>query len=458
MDDKIVTTSNANAMPTAAETGRDIGEGADPREIVEEVLAKRASADDAIFITLTAERARRDAEAAYSRQQDNARLGPLDGVPIAWKDLIDIEGYITTCGSGTLIDSEPAPQDAVCLRHAAAAGIVSIGKTNLSEFAFSGLGINATFGTPANPHSKTVKRVPGGSSSGSAVAVAAGLVPAAIGTDTGGSVRIPAAFNGLVGLKPSAGRISLAGIAPLAQSFDTVGPLAHTVEDCLLLEATLGGNRPRVVRPAKPEELTFLVPENYACEKLTPDVAATWQNSLQQLEAAGCHIERRHCHFYEAYGELFPEHGMLTASEALNNWKHVVYGPGANLLDPRIRDRMLTGSGIEGRIEEAHANRAKLVAAFEQALGDRFLLVPTTIHVAPAVAPLDADAELYRKVNMRTLRNTMPGNYLCTCGISIPNGYGEDDMPTAVLLNGPDGADLRLHTAALTVEAIVQPQ
>ncbi len=440
---------------TAAETGRQIAAGADPVEIAEATLARIEADDSAAFISITSVRAMREAEAARSRQKENRLLGPLDGVPVAWKDLFDIAGSVTTCASEILRNAAPSESDAVCAANAAAAGMVSVGKTNLTEFAFSGLGINPHFGTPSNPNDPEIPRVPGGSSSGSAVAVAAGIVPAAIGTDTGGSVRIPAALNGIVGLKTSDGRISLEGIAPLAQSFDTVGPLARTVEDCILLDAVLRGMPPTALAPANPAELTFLVPENYVLERLEPAVAENFETTLKALADAGAHIERHHCAFLEAYGKLFPEHGMLTAHEAMENWRHVLEGPDSERMDPRVRSRMLAGTDLAGRVEEARANRANLTAAFESELGDRFLLHPTTIFVAPEIAPLDADPELYHRVNMRMLRNTMPGNYLHSCGVSLPNGRDDKGLPTAVLISARGGSDDRLHGAALAAESIL---
>src|SRR5271170_4012062 len=213
-----------------------------PSEAADWFLDRIETATDrAIFIAMTAERARREAATSTARYRAGAPLGPLDGVPVAWKDLFDLVGTTTTAGSDIYRSAPPARADATVVRNLADAGMVSLGKVNLSEFAYSGLGLNPHFGTPRNPYDANVHRVPGGSSSGSAVAVAAGLAPVAIGTDTGGSVRIPAAFNGLVGFKTAEGSIDRTGIFALSPTLDTVGPLARTVEDCLLLYSALRG-------------------------------------------------------------------------------------------------------------------------------------------------------------------------------------------------------------------------
>lgn len=449
--------ANAGAEPpTAAGLGRRIAAGLDPVEYTLEVLARIQGDDTATFLSCTEVRALREAEGARGRQQEGRLRGPLDGVPVAWKDLIDIAGSVTTCGSELLRNAAPAAGDARCAANAAAAGMITVGKTNLTEFAFSGLGINAHFGTPANPRDPHTLRVPGGSSSGSAVAVARGLTPVAVGTDTGGSIRIPASFNGIVGLKGSADRIALAGVTPLAPSLDTVGPLAQTVEDCLLLEAVLRGAAPEIPQAAPAAALAILVPENYAMERLEAAVAANFERSLDVLGQSGIRIRRRRVDILDAYGAAFADHGMLTAYEAMQSLQAHLDGPDADRIDRRIRDRVLTGAAIADRVEEVRATRARLAREFAREIGGQFLLHPTTAHTAPEIAPLDADPELYRRINMRTLRNTMPGNYLQACGISLPNGVDRNGLPTGILLSAPAGADSRLHAAALTVESLLR--
>ena len=228
---------------TAASLAADLRAGAiDAVDLTERTLAAiAASSDQAIFTEVLAKRARGEAEASRKRLKAGRPLGPLDGVPLAWKDLFDIEGRVTTAGSVVLSSNQPATRDAALVAAAVRGGMVTIGMTNLTEFAYSGIGLNPHFGTPRNPCDDKVARSPGGSSSGSAVAVAAGLAPVAIGTDTGGSIRVPAAFNGITGYKTSTGHYPMAGVFPLSRTLDTLGPFAHTVEDCVLTDMVLRG-------------------------------------------------------------------------------------------------------------------------------------------------------------------------------------------------------------------------
>lgn len=447
---------NNPPTPTIGDLSRRIAAGTDPMELLAECTARIAQADDAIFITLTTDRAEQEAAAARKRQQSNALLGPLDGVPMAWKDLIDVKGTTTTCASAILKDRPPAKKDAPCVANLAKHGMVSVGKTNLTEFAFSGLGLNPHFGTPANACDPRVPRVPGGSSSGSAVAVATGLVPCAIGTDTGGSVRVPAAFNGIVGYKSSEGRVSLKGIKPLASTFDTVGPLCHTVEDCVMVDCGLRGAPINMPPSVTLTDVEVLVPENYINHKMEDAVAANFERTVRALQNAGCRITRAPAKFLDDYSEQFADHGRLTALEAYENWQQILNGPEAERMDQRVRNRMLTGRELAERADAVRATRQQLIRAFEAELGDRILLTPTVPFVAPEIAPLDADPELHRVTNMRTIRNTMPGNYLRTCGLSVPNGTNGSGMPTAVLLTCRWNADDRLLATGLEVEPIIR--
>ena len=237
---------------SAAEIGRLIAKGGlDPVDVAEFFLNRIArDRDNPSFIVVTRERALEEAAASRARHREGRAAGPLDGVPVAWKDLVDMGGERTTAGSALFAASPPKEKDAPIVANLAAAGMVALGKTNLSEFAFSALGLNPHFGTPRNPRDPATPRVAGGSSSGAAVAVAGGLAPCAIGSDTGGSIRAPASFCGIVGFKTSEGRIDKSGVFPLSRTLDTIGPLAHTVEDCVLIDLALRGQKATPVRPS----------------------------------------------------------------------------------------------------------------------------------------------------------------------------------------------------------------
>lgn len=443
---------------TVEETGRRIADGADPLEITERVIADIESISTPCFISTCFDRARQEAEACRLRQKEGRLLGPLDGVPVAWKDLIDIKGMVTTCASRTQAAQPAAEDDADCVAAAARAGMVTVGKTNLTEFAFSGLGLNPHYGTPANPHDPATPRVPGGSSSGSAVAVALRLVPCAIGTDTGGSVRVPAAFNGIVGFKSSVGRVSTKGVAPLAESFDSVGPLCRTVTDCALVDCAMRGSTPLAPEPMPAPAIELVAPDNYVRKNLELAVAENFEWSLQRLASGGCRVDRRRFEALDRYSEVFRDHGSLTALEASRNWRKVLEGPDASEMDPRVRDRMDGGTSLEARESEVRRCRKELVAQFGEELDRRYLVTPTVAHVAPEIAPLDEDPKWYRRMNMRTLRITMAGNYLSTCGVSLPTGTDANGMPTALLVSAAGGRDEELLATALTIERLLDTQ
>ena len=437
---------------SAADLGRRIAQGGDPVEITEATLEGIEALGGSAFISVLSDRARREARASRKRQRHGNRTGPLDGVPLAWKDLVDLEGTVTTCASRTRIEEPPAPLDAVMAQNAATSGLISVGKTNLTEFAFSGIGLNPHWGTPPNPFSPDCPRIPGGSSSGSAVAVAGGLVPAAIGTDTGGSVRIPACLNGLTGLKTSEGRISLKGVAALAPTFDTAGPICRTVEDCVLVDSALRGTPPTVREPAPLAGTVFFAPDNAPADHREEAVAGNFEAALRALQDRGAEVQRGKALFLDAYAVSFSDHSRLTALEAFGTWRHVLEGPIADRMDSRVRTRMKTGFDVLPRLAELLARRKREIDAFESELGSRILITPTVNHVAPAIADLEADPEKHREINLRTLRLTMPGNWLRCCGLSLPNGRDRIGLPTGLLLTLPWGEDDRLLAASWAVE------
>jgi aspartyl-tRNA(Asn)/glutamyl-tRNA(Gln) amidotransferase subunit A len=432
----------------------------DPVDLAEETLVGIAAhPDKAIFTSVTAARARGEAEAARKRLREGRSLGPLDGVPVAWKDLFDIEGLPTTAGSRVLKDSAPASRDAAVVRALAGAGMVSVGRVNMSEFAFSGLGINPHYGTPRNPASPAGEhRIPGGSSSGSGVAVAAGLVPVSIGTDTGGSVRIPAAFNGIVGYKATRGRYSMAGVFPLSKSLDSLGPLCRTVQDAVLVDAAMrgipGGDTVPLINAA---DLAFVIPETVVFDGAEPAVVAAFEAAVQQLSRAGARIRRAAFPEFSAIFDLMAKHGALVTAEAFILHHARITGPQAAEMDPRVVKRTLLGGNISpSDYAETLAARERLTAAFEARLEPgELLLSPTLPHVAPALQPLLDDEDLFFQINGKTLRNTLIGNFLDWCSISLPCGTGDAGMPVGLSISGPKHADDRLLTAAAAVEGLL---
>jgi aspartyl-tRNA(Asn)/glutamyl-tRNA(Gln) amidotransferase subunit A len=442
---------------SAADVGRAIAGGLDPVEVADVFLERIAKeADQPVFITITAARARQEALASRERHAEGQALGPLDGVPIAWKDLIDVEGSPTTAGSALRRDSEPVDKDAPIVANATAAGMVTLGKVNLTEFAYSGIGLNSQFGTPTIPHDATTPRAPGGSSSGSATAVSRGLAACAIGSDTGGSVRIPAAFNGLTGYKSSEGRISKEGVVPLSTTLDTIGPLAHTVEDCILLDAVLRGVTPILPAPTELSDIRLLVPENVMLDELDPAVAENFLASLDALGHAGIEIDRRRLPSLDEVVAMTRRHGTLIAAEAYAHYRDMLESEDAERVDRRVVARMMMGKSMTSEdVAAIREGRKRLADELRAELGDAFLAMPTCPHVAPEIAPLEADDELFHKTNLKTTRNTTIGNILGTPGVAMPNGADGSGLPTSLLISALADDDDRLLAAALTIEQVM---
>lgn len=414
--------------------------------------------DQAIFTGLLPERAAEEAVASAARHRAGRPASLLDGVAIAWKDLFDVAGRVTTAGSRVL-DEGPAGADAQALARLAAVGAVTVGRTNMTEFAFSGIGLNPHFGTPINPRSPAGDaRIPGGSSSGSAVAVAAGLVPAAIGTDTGGSVRIPAAFNGIVGYKTSGGRWPMGGTFPLSASLDTLGVFSQCVVDAVVVDAAARGLAAPDLRRASLAGLRLVVPTNVVLDDTEPEVLANFEAALGRLAAAGVRVERQAMPAFDAIRALISRHGALVNLEAYALHAARLASPAAARMDQRVAARMRLGASIS--LEDAAVirdTRRRLVAETAAALdGHCLVAVPTVPHVAPPIAALEADGDLFLAVNAKTLRNTLLGNFLDWCGVSVPNGVGAAGLPTGFLLSGAPGRDDHLLSVALAAEALIR--
>jgi aspartyl-tRNA(Asn)/glutamyl-tRNA(Gln) amidotransferase subunit A len=446
---------------TAAALGHLLHAGElDARELTEYFIERIVSCSDpAVFIATSFERARIEAGQSAERYRVGRALGALDGVPLAWKDLVDIAGLPTTAGSSIYRHAPAASADAPVVRHLAAAGMVTLGKTNLSEFAYSALGLNPHFGTPSNPRARDLPRAPGGSSSGSGVAVAAGLVPIAIGTDTGGSVRTPAAFNGVVGFKTSERRIDSSGVFPLSQALDTIGVFAHDVTDCYLLELALRG-LPAVL-PAQDQamplaSLTLVVPENEILDDADPEVRRNFMMSLERCAAAGVQIRRQPVPELTQVRALIARYGNIAAAQAYQWHRALLESPRHAEIDVTVYKRMMTGKTISAMALDAlQQGRRAFQHSLWATLGDALLAMPTVPHVAPALAPLEADADYFAAVNLKTIRNTMLGSMLNTCGLALPNGFGAAQMPTSLLLSAPAGQEVRLLRAGMALAGII---
>ncbi|WP_199235170.1 amidase family protein [Azospirillum sp. TSA6c] len=428
-----------------------------PFHLLHATLRRIASSDPAIFTQQTVARAEIEATAASKRYLEGRPLSILDGVPVAWKDLFDVQGEVTRAGS-LVLDNGPALRDAELVRRIAACGAVTAGKLNMTEFAFSGLGLNPHFGTPRNPWSCGEDRIPGGSSSGSAVAVALGLVPIAIGTDTSGSVRIPAAFNGVVGYKPSGGRWPLEGAFPLSRTLDTAGVLTRTVADAIAVDAAACGLPPSEVLPHTDGQIRLVVPTNAVWESVDADVATNFKEAVRRLEDFGVRIEHRRLPALDEVLSVASQHGALVGKEAFELHRSRLASPAAERMDPRVRTRMLLGNHMSTASEAiVRQARLDLIDAMADLFdGTTFVGYPTVAIAAPLLGPLEIDDHLFATTNMLVLRNTLIGSFLDWCGISIPNGFDDNGIPTGFLLSGGPGSDHALLALATRIETIIR--
>ncbi|MEE4887775.1 amidase [Pseudomonas alliivorans] len=430
-----------------------------PVQALEQAL-HRADQVDHVFISMSEERARREAEASAARWKQGQPLGPFDGVPLAWKDLFDVAGSVTTAGSATRRQVSAACLDAPSVGLLARSGMVSVGKTNLSEFAYSGLGLNPHFGTPVNPLGDDSPRIPGGSSSGSGVAVAAGIVPIAMGTDTAGSIRIPAALNGLVGFRSTSRRYSRDGVFPLAITLDSVGPLTRSVRDVLVIDDLLcARSKPTSHVPRSLAGQQFIVDQAVLDDtRVEPAVRDNLLRAVEALRVAGALVEMRPCEAFQATLHLIQHRGWLGAAEAFALHQPLLDSDAAVDLDPRVRMRLEAARHMPASLLiNLYAARERLQERLTLELDGALLITPSVAHVAPPLAPLLADNELFIQTNLATLRLTMPGSLLNMPGVSLPSGFDACGLPTGLLLSAPAGEDARLLRAALAVEALLKP-
>jgi aspartyl-tRNA(Asn)/glutamyl-tRNA(Gln) amidotransferase subunit A len=440
---------------SAVELGRLIAKGRlDPVEVAEFFLGRiESDRDNPSFILVTRKRALEEAEASRKRRREGRAAGPLDGAPIAWKDLVDMAGERTTAGSALFASSPPKEKDAPIVTNLAAAGMVALGKTNLSEFAFSALGLNPHFGTPRNPRDPATPRVAGGSSSGAAVAVAGGLAPCAIGSDTGGSIRAPASFCGIVGFKTTEGRIDKQGVFPLSRTLDTIGPLAHTVEDCVMIDMALRGQSRTSVRPINLSGVEFVVPDKSGIDDVDAAVAANLDGAMKRLAAAGAKIKSKPIRAIDAMRALSAQFGSMVAIEAYAEHRAIFESPDAKRMDQRVLRRAMGGRVSERDATNFQRGREELIAALTDELKGALLVLPATPMTAPAIGPLERDDELFRVTNLRAIHYTFLGNLFRMCGLALPSGTDAKGLPTGVQFLAPGGNDEHLLSVGLSMES-----
>jgi aspartyl-tRNA(Asn)/glutamyl-tRNA(Gln) amidotransferase subunit A len=442
-------------MRRIEELAQALGDGRlTSRGLVEESLARiadPAGEGSRTFIKVQSDQALAMADAADALRKVGRSPGRYAGIPIALKDLFDVAGEPTPAGSRVLADAPAATANAPVVARMLAAGFVPVGRVNMTEFAFSGLGINPHHGTPSSPWDRKSKRIPGGSSSGTAVAVADGMAAAGLGTDTGGSCRIPAAFCGVVGYKPTARRVPITGVLPLAPSLDSVGPLAPSVDCCAAIDAILAGEAPALPARAALSGLRLAVPANIVLDGMDLTVERTFDRALATLSQAGAKIVRTRFGSFDKIGPVNAK-GGFAASEAYA-WHRALLAEKGPEYDPRIRVRIARGEGMSAAdYLDVVAARGRIIAQCDAETRDYdALIMPTVPIVAPQIAALDDERE-YNRVNLLILRNTALGNFLDRCAISLPC-HTPGDAPVGLMLMGETLGDHRLFSIAAAVEA-----
>ena len=444
-------------------TGTALGEGIaagaiDPVELAEFFLDRIAAEDPdrLVFIRMDPARTRVEARAARARQKAGLRRSPLDGVPVSWKDLVDVAGMETTMAARALAGRVP-DRDAPLQRRATDAGTVFLGKTNMTEFAFSGLGINTTHGTPPNARDKAVARIPGGSSSGAAVAVASGLGPVAIGSDTGGSVRIPASLNGVVGLKTTIGALPTDGVLPLSPLLDTIGPLTACVADAASMWSILKAIPGPDLEGADLKGRLLVAVDTPMWRDVDPGVDRACRAAVTRLEAAGARVVWQDApELAEAMAAMIAMGGLVTA-DAWACWGELVEARPDDIYKfmlPRFQSgTKQTGFGLlrlMRRLDELSAG------LHERLAGCDAMIAPTVPISPPAIADLLDDGDAYTKANLGTLRNTTPGNLTRLCALTLPCGPDDNGLPAGLMLMQrphQEGALLRLGAAVETALA-----
>ena len=447
-----------SVLPTSSPTLDELSHALDSgkvtsRSLTDACLARiedKAGEGARTFLKVDAAKVRRAADAMDGLRAAGAVPSRFAGIPMSVKDLFDVQGEVTRAGSRALADAPPAAQDAEVIARVRKAGFVVVGRTNMTEFAYSGLGINPHYGTPANTWQRATPRVPGGSSSGAAISVADGMAHAALGTDTGGSCRIPAAFNGIVGYKPTAQLIPQEGIVPLAPSLDAAGPLARSVRCCASLHAILAGEPEFALPDLDVAGLRFAIPQTMALDDLDPEVARAFEASIKRLSSAGAKIVDTPLHAFKRIPTLSHK-GGFAAMESYA-WHRKLIETKRALYDPRVVSRIAKGvdgtaadyldllAARETFIDEAEAEMAPFDA----------LVLPAVAIVPPRIADLASD-DAYTRANVLALRNTTLINLVDGCAISLPI-HRPGEAPVGLMLACKGGDDHRLFALAAAVE------
>jgi aspartyl-tRNA(Asn)/glutamyl-tRNA(Gln) amidotransferase subunit A len=444
--------------PTLAALAEDLDGGrTSARQLVDQCLARIAdpSGEGArTFVHVDTEAAIEAAEAMDRLREVKAAPSTYAGIPVSIKDLFDIRGQVTRAGSRALDDSPPAEADAPVVARLRRAGFIVIGRTNMTEFAYSGIGINPHYGTPKAAWQRSVGHVPGGSSSGAAVSVVDGMAHGALGTDTGGSCRIPAAFNGIVGFKPTQRRVPLDGGVPLSFSLDSFGPLARTVGCCAVLDAFLADEPVIPLQPRPIRGMRLAVPTTIVLDELEDAVARTFERALETLSHQGALIDRIAVPEFLDVAQMNAKGGFSAAESYA--WHRYLIASKGDIYDPRVASRIMRGESQSAAdyVDLLGARRSLIARIAVRLAPYDAMILPTTANTPPRIADL-ADDKAFTHANLLALRNCSLINVIDGCGISLP-AHREGGVPVGLMLAATGGADRRILELAAAMEGVIR--
>jgi aspartyl-tRNA(Asn)/glutamyl-tRNA(Gln) amidotransferase subunit A len=430
------------------------------RALVETALERIASSNGqgaTVFLEVAADQARAAADGHDRLRAAGTVISPLAGIPVSVKDLFDVAGQVTRAGSRVLAGTAPAAHDAPAVARLRQAGAIIIGRTNMTEFAFSGLGLNPHYGTPLSPYRRgepDEARIAGGSSSGAAASVADGMAAVAVGSDTGGSIRIPAALCGLTGFKPTASRIPRSGAIPLSTTLDSFGPIGVTVGCCALVDRILAGLPPQVGEARPLEGLRLGVLTHYVTDDLDPAVASAVDTALKHLEAAGAILSDVR---FPALDQLPQINRFGFSAMEAYAWHRSLIAAHRDQYDPRVLARILKGEAASAAdYVDLLAERAALFEVAHETLWTPFdaIVAPTVPIVPPRVRDCDADDSAYTRLNALVLRNPSVFNVLDACAFSLPC-HPRGSAPVGLMLAAGPRRDDALIGTALAVERVL---
>jgi aspartyl-tRNA(Asn)/glutamyl-tRNA(Gln) amidotransferase subunit A len=445
-------------LPTLGSLAADLDAGrTTARALVDACLARIADPQGEgarAFLHVDAEAAIEAAEAMDRLREVRAAPSPFAGIPISIKDLFDIKGQVTRAGSRALEDSPPAAADAPAVARLRRAGFVVIGRTNMTEFAYSGIGINPHYGTPKSAWQRGTGHVPGGSSAGAAVSVVDGMAHGALGTDTGGSCRIPAAYNGIVGFKPTQRRVPLDGAVPLSFTLDSIGPLARTVNCCAVLDAVLANEPVTPLQPRPIKGMRLAVPNTVALDDLDDAVAKTFERALEKLAREGALIEHVAVPEFLDVAPMSAK-GGFAAAESYAWHRYLIVAKG-DVYDPRVASRIMRGESQSAAdyIDLVNARKSLVARAVARLAPYDALVLPTTANTPPRIADMKDD-QAFTKANLLSLRNCTLINMIDGCGISLPI-HREGEAPVGLMLAASGGSDRRIFELAAAMEGVIR--